>query len=94
MFTQGVLLLAIFLLDLLFLAVLLAWRTPQAPGEHPAPEAPPSSPTTPSRRRGISTERRRTFSSVCLLAFLLSAAALSGADRPALLFSPRSGSTA
>jgi hypothetical protein len=39
-FTQGVLLLAIFLLDLLFLAVLLAWRTPQAPGEHPAPEAP------------------------------------------------------
>jgi hypothetical protein len=38
-FSQGVLLLAIFALDLLFLAVLLAWRAPEAPHELPGPEA-------------------------------------------------------
>ena len=39
-FSQGVLLLGIFVLDLLFLAVLLAWRAPETPHEHPAAEAP------------------------------------------------------
>ena len=38
-FSQGALLLAIFVLDLLFLAVLLAWRAPVAPREIPAPES-------------------------------------------------------
>jgi hypothetical protein len=37
-FSQGVLLVALFCLDLLFLAVLLAWRAPEAPKEVPAPE--------------------------------------------------------
>ena len=36
--SQGVLLLALFALDLLFLAVLLAWRPPEAAKEAPAPE--------------------------------------------------------
>jgi hypothetical protein len=38
-FSQGVLLLVLFALDLLFLAVLLAWRAPEAPKQVPAPEA-------------------------------------------------------
>jgi hypothetical protein len=37
--SPGVLLLAIFVLDLLFLAVLLAWRAPEAPRELPGPAA-------------------------------------------------------
>jgi hypothetical protein len=38
-FSQGVLMLGIFALDLLFLAVLLAWRPPDAPHELRGPES-------------------------------------------------------
>ena len=51
--SQGALLVAIFVLDLLFLAVLLAWRAPEAPHTIPSQDAAPLPDYTESEARNF-----------------------------------------